>query len=55
MHSCLFHLEEIVKLSDRAVTMYQGRINHIFSKAEINQNNLMSAAFGAYKDNKEEK
>lgn len=48
-------MEEIVKLSDRAVTMYQGRVNHIFNKSEINQNNLMSAAFGAYDGSKEER
>lgn len=46
-------MEEIIELSDRAVTMFQGRINHIFHKADINQNNLMSAAFGAYEDKKE--
>lgn len=46
-------MEEIIELSDRAVTMFQGRINHVFNKAEINQNNLMSAAFGAYEGEKE--
>lgn len=46
-------MEEIIELSDRAVTMFQGRVNHIFHKADINQNNLMSAAFGAYEDEKE--
>jgi len=39
-------MEEIVELSDRAVTVYQGRINAEVSKTEINQDNLMSAAFG---------
>lgn len=48
-------MEEIIELSDRAITMFQGRINHEFSKEEINQNNLMSAAFGAYDEKKEEK
>lgn len=43
-------MEEIIELSDRAITMYQGRINHTFQKEDINQNNLMSAAFGAYED-----
>lgn len=41
-------MEEIVELSDRAVTMYCGRINHCFEKHEINQDNLMAAAFGVY-------
>ena len=39
-------MEEIVELADRAVTMYQGRINAEFQKEEINQDNLMAAAFG---------
>ena len=39
-------MEEIVELSDRAVTMYMGRINREFSKEEISQDNLMAAAFG---------
>lgn len=38
-------MEEIVELSDRAVTVYQGRINGEFQKEEINQDNLMAAAF----------
>lgn len=46
-------MEEIIELSDRAITMFQGFINHTFKKEDINQNNLMSAAFGAYEDNKE--
>jgi len=45
-------MEEIVELSDRAVTMFQGRINHTFQKTNINQNNLMSAAFGVYEEKK---
>ena len=39
-------MEEIVELSDRAVTVYQGRINGEFPKEEINQDHLMAAAFG---------
>lgn len=39
-------MEEIVELSDRAVAMYQGRINGEFIGDDINQDNLMSAAFG---------
>lgn len=39
-------MEEIVELSDRAMTMYCGRINHCFAKEETNQDNLMAAAFG---------
>lgn len=39
-------MEEIVELSDRAVTMYSGRINKEFSKDEISQDSLMAAAFG---------
>lgn len=46
-------MEEIIELSDRAVTMFQGRINHTFEKADINQNNLMSAAFGVYEEKKD--
>ena len=39
-------IEEIVELADRAVTICQGRLNAEFQKDEINQDNLMSAAFG---------
>lgn len=39
-------MEEIVALCDRVVTMYRGRINHEFIKKDINEENLMSAAFG---------
>ncbi|MBU3188376.1 ATP-binding cassette domain-containing protein [Clostridium bowmanii] len=46
-------MEEIIELSDRAVTMFQGHINHTFQKADINQNNLMSAAFGVYQVKKD--
>ena len=38
-------MEEIVELSDRAVSVYQGRINAEFPKEEINQDNLMAATF----------
>jgi AI-2 transport system ATP-binding protein len=39
-------MEEIVELSDRAVTVCQGRINAEFAKADITQDKLMAAAFG---------
>ena len=39
-------MEEIVDLADRAVTMYQGRINAEFQQENINQDALMAAAFG---------
>lgn len=39
-------MEEIVELSDRAVTMYCGHINQEFAKCDISQDNLMAAAFG---------
>lgn len=39
-------MEEIIELSDRAVTVFQGRINAEFCKEQINQDNLMAAAFG---------
>ena len=39
-------MEEIVELSDRAVTMYCGYINKEFAKCDISQDSLMSAAFG---------
>lgn len=39
-------MEEVVELADRALTMFQGRINAEFKKADITQDNLMSAAFG---------
>jgi ABC-type sugar transport system, ATPase component len=47
-------MEEVVELADRAVTMYQGRINHEFSKRDINQDNLMAASFGAYHEDGED-
>lgn len=39
-------MEEIIELSDRALTMYCGRINKEFSKDEITQDALMAASFG---------
>lgn len=39
-------MEEIIELSDRAVTMYSGRINREFTKDQINHDALISAAFG---------
>ena len=39
-------MEEIVELSDRAVTMYCGHINREFAKCDICQDSLMTAAFG---------
>ncbi|WP_411677239.1 sugar ABC transporter ATP-binding protein [Caproicibacter sp.] len=39
-------IEEIIELADRAVAVYQGHINLEFNKKEINQDNLMAAAFG---------
>lgn len=42
--------EEIIELSDRAVTMYSGRINREFSKEEICQDELTAAAFGVLEE-----
>lgn len=39
-------MEEIVELADRAVTVFQGRINGEFKGGAINQDSLMAAAFG---------
>ncbi len=39
-------MEEIVELSDRVMTVCQGRINGEFSGDDINQDNLMAASFG---------
>lgn len=41
-------MEEIMELSDRAITMYCGKMNHHFKKEAINQDHLMAAAFGVY-------
>ncbi len=38
-------MEEIVELSDRVVSVFQGCINAEFQKKDINQDNLMAAAF----------
>lgn len=42
-------IEEVVELSDRVATMYQGRINHTFKGENITVDNLMAASFGVYK------
>lgn len=42
-------MEEVVELADRALTMFQGRINGEFLKGDITQDNLMSASFGVVK------
>ena len=39
-------MEEIVELSDRVMTVCNGRINGEFTGTAINQDNLMRAAFG---------
>lgn len=39
-------MEEIVELSDRVMTVCQGRINGEFTGDDINQDKLMAAAFG---------
>lgn len=39
-------MEEIIELSDRVMTVCQGRINGEFTGAQINQDTLMSASFG---------
>jgi AI-2 transport system ATP-binding protein len=38
--------EEIIELSDRAMSMYCGKINRNFTKEEISQDSLMAASFG---------
>lgn len=43
-------MEEIVELSDRVMTVCQGRINGEFKGEEINQDNLMAASFGITKN-----
>ncbi len=42
-------IEEVVELADRAVTVFQGRINAEFRREEINQDALTSASFGIVK------
>ena len=39
-------IEEVVELADRAITVYQGRINGEFGHDEITQDVLTSASFG---------
>jgi AI-2 transport system ATP-binding protein len=39
-------MEEIIELSDRALTMFQGRIQGEFSKGAINETVLMQSAYG---------
>ena len=46
-------MEEIVELSDRAMTIYQGRVNCEFAKEDVNQDNLTSAAFGLIRKEEE--
>ena len=45
---CAFRKDEIPddELADRAVTVFQGRINGEFSREEITQDALTSASFG---------
>ena len=43
-------MEEIIKLSDRAMSMYGGKINRVFSRDKITQDNLMTAAFGVVEE-----
>lgn len=43
-------MEEIVELSDRVMTVCQGRINGEFMGGDINQDTLMSASFGITKN-----
>ena len=39
-------IEEVVELADRAITVFQGRINGEFAREEITQDVLTSASFG---------
>ncbi|MDO5376986.1 MAG: sugar ABC transporter ATP-binding protein [Clostridia bacterium] len=43
-------IEEVVELADRAITVFQGRINGEFSREEITQDTLTSASFGIEKE-----
>lgn len=43
-------IEEIVELSDRVATMYQGRVNHTFQGDCITVDHLMAASFGVYQE-----
>ena len=46
-------MEEIIELSDRAVTIHQGRLNCEFDRADINQEKLTKASFGVIGKEKE--
>ncbi len=46
-------IEEVVELADRAITVFQGRINGEFQKKDINQDTLTSASFGVLKGKEE--
>lgn len=43
-------MEEVVQLSDRAITMYHGRLNAEYIGKDITQENLMSSSFGVVKE-----
>ena len=45
-------IEEVVELADRAITVFQGRINGEFSREEITQDALTSASFGIARERK---
>lgn len=45
-------IEEVVELADRAITVFQGRINGEFSREEITQDVLTSASFGIGQERK---
>lgn len=46
-------LEEIVELSDRVKTMFQGTINHQFEQHQISLDSLMQASFGVFRQEEE--
>ena len=45
-------IEEVVELADRAITVFQGRINGEFGRDEITQDVLTSASFGIGQERK---
>ena len=45
-------IEEVVELADRAITVFQGRINGEFGRSEITQDILTSASFGIGQERK---
>ena len=45
-------IEEVVELADRAITVFQGRINGEFNRGEITQDTLTSASFGIGQEGK---